>query len=235
MRTEKYKEFFTKDYMMGPNSVRLLDEMLTYVPEETLCGRILDLGCGMAITSLFLARETAAESVFATDLWISATENLNSIRKWGEEKRMIPIHAEASELPYADGFFDAVVSVDAYHYFGCRDGFFAEKILPLIKPGGYALIAIPGVKEESDRANALMKEWLGEDVETFHSGSWWKNHIKQGAEALSVAVYESKCFDLIWKEWFESGHEYALRDKTYLEQGLAERLNFSIIVVNKER
>lgn len=235
MRTEKYKEFFTKDYMMGPNSIRLLEEMLTYVPGEKLGGRILDLGCGMAITSLFLARETQADSVFATDLWISATENLKNIRKWGEEKRIIPIHVEASELPYADGFFDAVVSVDAYHYFGCRDGFFAEKILPLIKPGGYALIAVPGVKDEADRANALMKEWAGEDISTFHSGSWWANHIKQGAEALNVAVYESKCFDLVWKEWFESGHEYALRDKTYLEQGLSERLNFSIIVVKKER
>lgn len=45
MRTEKYKEFFTKDYMMGPNSIRLLNEMMTYVPEQALSGRILDLGC----------------------------------------------------------------------------------------------------------------------------------------------------------------------------------------------
>lgn len=32
--------------------------------------------------------------------------------------RVIPIHADANELPYADEYFDAIVSIDAYHYFG---------------------------------------------------------------------------------------------------------------------
>ena len=37
--------------------------------------------------------------------------------------RVYPIHADAHALPYAEGFFDAIVSVDAYHYFGLEDGF----------------------------------------------------------------------------------------------------------------
>ena len=52
-RVENYREFFTKNYLMGPNSLRLLDEMLRKSPLKE-GGRVMDLGCGMGITSLFL-------------------------------------------------------------------------------------------------------------------------------------------------------------------------------------
>ena len=64
---EKYKKYFTKEYLMGPNSVRLLEEMLDRYPLERGM-RVLDLGCGKGLTSLFLAKE-AGVNVFATDLW----------------------------------------------------------------------------------------------------------------------------------------------------------------------
>jgi len=42
----------------------------------------------------------------------------------------VPVHADANELPYADEYFDAVVSVDAYLYFG-RD---AEYLINISLP-----------------------------------------------------------------------------------------------------
>lgn len=65
-RVDKYKDLFTDQFLMGPNSVRLLDEMLekSQIPEGQ---RVLDLGCGKGLTSLFLAKETKAQ-VYATDL-----------------------------------------------------------------------------------------------------------------------------------------------------------------------
>jgi len=36
--------------------------------------RVLDLGCGKALSSIFLAKEYGTQ-VWATDLWISATDN----------------------------------------------------------------------------------------------------------------------------------------------------------------
>ena len=88
-RVENYREFFTKNYLMGPNSLRLLDEMLRKFPLKE-GGRVMDLGCGMGITSLFLAKE-ARVNVFATDLWISATQNAENFRKWGIDEQIIPI------------------------------------------------------------------------------------------------------------------------------------------------
>ena len=60
---EKYKKYFTKEYLMGPNSFRLLDELIRRSPEEVRYDRTLDLGCGYALTSLFVAMETDARHV----------------------------------------------------------------------------------------------------------------------------------------------------------------------------
>ena len=74
-RAEKYRKYFTKDYLMGPNSFRLLDELINKAPDDVNYGRTLDLGCGYALTSVFIANETDAKSVYAFDLWIPASEN----------------------------------------------------------------------------------------------------------------------------------------------------------------
>ena len=144
---EKYKQFFTKEYLMGPNSFRLLDELVRRSPEDVRYDRTLDLGCGYALTSLFVANETGAKYVYAFDLWISATENYERIRDNGLEDKIIPIHGDAMNLPFAQDYFDTVISVDAYHYFGCKAGVFADKILPFVKENGHVMIAVPGLKE----------------------------------------------------------------------------------------
>ena len=76
---EKYKKYFTKEYLMGPNSFRLLDELISRCPEDVKFDRTLDLGCGYALTSLFIANETDAKHVYAFDLWVPATENYTRI------------------------------------------------------------------------------------------------------------------------------------------------------------
>lgn len=51
-----------------------LMESLTEVLKLTPDSRILDLGCGKAMTSIFLAKEYGAR-VWAVDLKVSAAEN----------------------------------------------------------------------------------------------------------------------------------------------------------------
>ena len=234
---EKYRKYFTKEYMMGPNALRLLDEIVTDNPQAVSKGNVLDLGCGAALSSLYLANEAAADKIWALDLWISATDNWKRIKENGLEDKIIPIHGDALALPFAQEYFDAVVSVDTYHYFGCEDNIFAEKVLPFIKKGGYALIAVPGIKEEPEgKMKSLMEEWAGDETYMFKTTEWWAEHIAQGCEEqVEVKVYESKYFDLVWQEWFDSGHEYGIKDEEFLKKGLRDVLNFPMIVVKRVR
>lgn len=110
-RYEKYKKYYTKDFLMGPNSFVLLDELISKNEEAISGGRVLDLGCGKALTTMFLANETKANIVFALDLWIDATENMETISQNGLEDKVIPIHGNALELPFAKEYCCAPLSL----------------------------------------------------------------------------------------------------------------------------
>ena len=97
---------------MGPN-VLWLTESLSQVMALKPGMRILDMGCGTAISSIFLAKEFDLQ-VWATDLWNPASKNWERVREAGLEDRVFPIHAEAHSLPFPGDFFDAIVSMDAY-------------------------------------------------------------------------------------------------------------------------
>src|ERR1700723_2268779 len=108
--------------------------------------RVLDLGCGRAASSIFLRREFGAQ-VWATDLWFSASENLQRIRDAGVEDGVFPIHADARSLPFASEFFDAIVSIDSFVYYG-TDDLYLNDLARFVKPGGPVGIAGAGLVRE---------------------------------------------------------------------------------------
>src|SRR5579862_1604828 len=111
-RSAAYNPRWVLAKIMGPN-VLWLTEALSQVIDLQPGMRVLDMGCGKAISSIFLAREFGVQ-VWATDLWIGATDNWQRIQQSEEANRVFPIHAEAHALPFAEGFFDAAVSLDSY-------------------------------------------------------------------------------------------------------------------------
>ena len=233
---EKYRRYFTKDYLMGQNSFRLLDELIRRKPSDARFHRTLDLGCGFVLTSFFIANETDADTVYAYDLWIPATENYLRIRENHLEDRVIPIHGDAMDMPFAHEYFDAIVSVDAYHYFGCKEGVFTEKILPFVKKDGYVMIAVPGLKEQpKGDLKQLFETWTeGDDAQLFKTAEWWEELLKnECGDVCDIAVKEAECFDIAWQEWFDTGHEYGIRDREFLQKGLDRLLNFVLIYVRK--
>src|SRR3972149_9060877 len=92
----KYDPEWVLNNNMGPNALWLtewLGEKMDLKPGM----RVLDMGCGKAMSSVFLVREYGVQ-VWANDLWISATENWQRIREAGLEDQVFPIHAEAHAL-----------------------------------------------------------------------------------------------------------------------------------------
>lgn len=194
-RSASYDAVWVLENLMGPNALWLA-EALSQVMDLQPGSRVMDLGCGRAITSIFLAREFQL-SVWATDLWIGASDNWQRICAANAQQQVFPIHAEAHALPFANNFFDAIVSLDAYHYFG-TDDLYLGYIAQFVRPGGIIGIVVPGVLQELDSELAARKwpwDWC-----SFHSPRWWRQHWeKMGLVDVEVA-------DMIpngWKHWLQ--------------------------------
>lgn len=210
-RTGKYDKDFLKKNMMGPNSMMILEELLEKVPLKPEM-KVLDLGCGNGLTSIFLAKEYGVQ-VFALDLWISATDNFKRFQEAGVENMVIPIHADAHDMPFAEGFFDAVISVDAYHYVGNNNTFFPEKVRPLLKKNGIAAIAFPGMKYEvkENVPDEMKPYWEAEALEMWHSIEWWRTKFENELNHLNM--WEMRCFEQAWNDWLNTDNPYAVEDR----------------------
>ena len=227
-KTEKYDKNFLKENMMGPNSMMILEELLNEVPLKSGM-RVLDLGCGNGLTSVFLAKEYGVQ-VFALDLWISATDNYRRFLKNGVDDLIIPIHADAQDMPFAEEFFDAVVSVDAYHYVGNNDTFFPEKVRPLLKKDGIAAIAVPGMKYEvhENIPEEMKPYWEEEALAMWHSIEWWRPKFEKGLDNLRI--WEMSCFSQAWKDWLGTDNPYAAEDREMLRADGGRYMNLIGII-----
>jgi SAM-dependent methyltransferase len=179
-RASAYDPTWVHHNLMGPNSLWLLDG-LTRVADLSGCNRVLDLGCGTAITSIFLARELGLE-VWAADLWIEPSANWERIEEAGVAGQVHPIEAEAHRLPFAAGFFDAVASIDAYHYFG-TDVRYLSYLAQFVRTDGIIAIVVPGNSvdpdDRPDDVTGPFPELHGADWFTFRSAAWWERHWRR--------------------------------------------------------
>jgi len=200
-RASTYDPQWVFEAMMGPNVLWLAEWASQAVPLSRGM-RILDLGCGKAASSIFLAKEFDV-TVSAVDLWIQPTENWKRIEAAGMADRIVPVHAEAHSLPFADGYFDAIFSFDAYHYFG-TDDLYIGYISRFIRPGGRICIVVPGLVRELPEAppQELRPYWEWEFC-SFHSADWWRRHwSKTGRVEVEIADNLADGWRL-WAEWNE--------------------------------
>lgn len=186
---KNYGKFFQENKMLGPNAMWLI-EILCEKMDLKPGMRVLDMGCGMGLTSIFLAKEFGV-TVFANDLWISPTDNYNRFVEMGVDDKVFPIQAEAHSLPYADNFFDAAISIDAYHYFGTDEIYLPNFYSKLVKQGGQFGIVSPGLTREfSNGLPETMKLHWEPDMYCFHSAKWWRE-LWQKTDIVDVTYAES--------------------------------------------
>ena len=204
-RSAKYDPAWVLKGWMGPN-VLWLTEWLSEKMDLKPGMRVLDMGCGRALSSIFLAKEHGVQ-VWANDLWIPAAENWERIKEAGMENQVYPIHAEAHALPYAEGFFDAIVNMDSYQYYG-TDDLYLTYFHKFLKPGGQIGIVVPGLAQEikGEPPEHLTKSWGGkssfwvDECWCFHTADWWQRHWSK----LSVVKdIEADLQPDGWKDWLQ--------------------------------
>ncbi len=203
-RSAKYDPEWVLKGWMGPN-VLWLTEWLCEKMDLKPGIRVLDMGCGKALSSIFLAKEFGVQ-VWANDLWISATENWQRIREAGLEDRVFPIHAEAHALPYAEEFFDAIVSLDSYQYYG-TDDLYLEYIIKFLRPGGQIGIVMPGLTqdfttppEHLTRPRQNGGAFWSDGCWCFHTADWWQR-LWDRTNLVEVETTDAQSDG--WRDWLQ--------------------------------
>jgi cyclopropane fatty-acyl-phospholipid synthase-like methyltransferase len=171
---EYHPEWLIASCSGGANAL-WLTEWLTSVVDLRPGMRVLDLGCGRAMSSVFLRREFRVE-VWATDLWFSASENLRRVRDAGVEDGVYPLHADARSLPFAGDFFDVIVSIDSFPYYG-TDDYYLNYLTRFVKPGGAIGIAGAGLMREMETPLPdSLAAWWEPSMCGLHSAAWRHRH-----------------------------------------------------------
>ena len=234
-RTEKYNTDLINEKIMGPNPLKLEEELMK--ENRIKPGSIvMDLGSGQGITSIFLVKEYGFK-VYATDLWSNPEENKKFFTEMGlTEEQIIPVKMDATDLQYEKEFFDAVVSTDSYNYFGRDENYLDEKLLPFVKKEGLIYIVVPGMKKDChhDIPKELLLSWTPEQLDYIHDIEYWKNILSQSKNSEIISIYEMESNEECWNDWIQCDNEYAQNDKKAIDAGACKYLNFIAIVLRKK-
>lgn len=238
MNYPKSKKYDTPELnakIMGPNPVKLAEELLQnhQIPPAAT---VLDLGSGQGLTSVFLAKEYGFK-VYAGDLWSDPTENQNFFAKMGlHPEQIVAVKADAEKPPFEPDFFDAVISIDSYNYFGRNEKYLDEKLLPCIKSNGLLYLSFPGMKRDlhDHLPPELLLSWTPEQLDYLHDLAFWKRMFSASKDAELLSLTEMESNEEVWSDWLACDNEYAVNDRKSIHAGGGKYLNFIAAVLRKK-
>lgn len=222
---------------MGPNPLWLLEDLLRDVPLKASM-RVLDLGCGRGATSVFLVRELGVQ-VWAVDLWIDAAQREKVFRDADVADEVHVVDADVRSLPFEDGFFDVILSIDSWEYFG-TDDHLLPTLLRVLRSGGRIGMATPAMRRDPRDLDAIpdhIRGFAAWEALTWHSAAWWEQQWRLGGLVTDI---EARLQPDGWSDWlrweqavFASGAARAQRSIEMLEADRGELLTFAIVSATK--
>ncbi|MET9897823.1 methyltransferase domain-containing protein [Streptomyces sp. NPDC006446] len=183
---------------MGPNPLWLLEDLARDLDLRPGM-RVLDLGSGKGATSVFLAREYGVR-VVAADWWVAPEEVEPVLAAAGVAGEVTAVRAEAHQLPFDEESFDAIVSVDAFEYFGTADSYLPY-LVKFLRPGGQLGVATPALTREIRELGSIpehIKDVVGWEAMAWHTPDWWRF---QWEITELVTVTSARLQEDAWRDW----------------------------------
>src|SRR6185503_9883035 len=113
---------------------------------------------------------------------------------------IVPVHADARSLPFDPQFFDAIVSIDSFPYYG-TDAFYLSYLARFLKPGGALGIAGAGLMQEIEGdVPEHLRAWWTPDLGCLHAPAWWRRHWER---SRLVDVEVDATMPDGWQLWLE--------------------------------
>ncbi len=140
-------------------------------------GRILDLGCGTGAVLGELSRRGPATGLDMSPLALGYSQRRGLARL---------VRGDAGELPFGEGAFDAVVSLDLFEHLASDHAGIAEAFR-VLRPGGVLVLSVP----------AMMSLWGPHDVALMHHRRYTKREVVARLEEAGFRVRRcsySVCF-----------------------------------------
>ena len=131
--------------------------------------RILDIGCGKAFLLYEFTQILPGVEVCGIDISQYAIENAKS-----EVQPFLHV-ASATDLPFEEGSFDLVVSINTIHNLYCNDQDLSFREIERVgKKKKY--IVVESYRNEAEKANLLYWQLTCESFYTSQEWAWWFRH-----------------------------------------------------------
>ena len=194
---------YDRGRMMAPGGLLLLERMVGMSGLQP-GSRVLDLGCGRAQSSCYLASECGC-FVTALDLWTPADQRLTC----GDEsnaKAPSILHLTGDfrrGLPAGSGPFDAVVALQSFHAFGANRAAI-RYAARLLRSGGKLVLGQTCFSRrpvlDAPPFNAC--GGFHTDYATYQTLAWWRDHIESEHQFRTDHAEECSDGDVMWEDHF---------------------------------
>ncbi|TSB18130.1 methyltransferase domain-containing protein [Streptomyces benahoarensis] len=165
--------------------------------------KVLEVGCGLGMGCAVMLREYGSAAVTGMDIHpqqLSRARAAHAELLRGEPERLRLVQGAAERMPFEDGEFDVVISVEAAQHFPDL-GAFAAQTARVLRPGGRAAVAsFFTVDDAPDRPGHLARL-----LETFDSGLDIARPVTALTDAFTAAglthVSATSIGPHVWPAW----------------------------------